>query len=364
MLTVKHKLYQQIVTHPTSHDLKLQTKRARLERLLGVPSLRGLIQDEFVDRLPDDFAFMLEDVDVTAGLAHVFLAYRLLFAAGEEKVRRGDFGCAWSSTMGDVLNQALQAAGFLYRIVSPIGTKLIDNYQLLFEAEATQQPLQPLDLSSGEKVILKLVLWLYNSKQHGRFPRLFLLDEPDAHLHPSMTRQFMDVIKEVLVERYNVRVIMSTHSPSTVALAPDNSIFEMSRGDRQIRPSPSKEETIGLLTAGLVVVSQNTHYVIVEDDADVKFFSAVRDVLSDYGPSKDLMALRPTPSLVFLPAALGEGRNRISGGCSTVKQWTEKFDTPPLNQFFRGVIDRDAGNTSAYHVEVLGRYSIENYMLV
>jgi hypothetical protein len=178
-----------------------------------------------------------------------------------------------------------------------------------------------------------------------------------------MTRQFMDVIKEVLVERYKVRVILTTHSPSTVALAPDESIFEMSRDEPRIRPSRSKEETIGLLTAGLVIVSQSTHYVMVEDDADVGFYGAVRDVLADYGPSRDSRALKSAPSLVFLPGSLGDGKGRVSGGSSVVRQWVEKFNSPPLNQFFRGVIDRDADNAPTVHIEVVGRYSIENYLV-
>ena len=39
---------------------------------------------------------------------------------------------------------------------------------------------EPGDLSSGEKVILQLALWLYNSRHHNRFPRLFLLSELDV----------------------------------------------------------------------------------------------------------------------------------------------------------------------------------------
>jgi AAA domain, putative AbiEii toxin, Type IV TA system len=240
---------------------------------------------------------------------------------------------------------------------------LFDVYQLKLEDQKTHEPRNPNDLSSGEKVLLQLVLWLYNSKHHNRFPRLFLLDEPDGHLHPSMTRQFMDVIKEVLVEHYKVRVILTTHSPSTVALAPDESIFEMSRDKPRIRPSKSKADTIGLLTAGLVIVSPSSRYVLVEDQADVEFYGAVRDILSDYGPSKDPKALKPSPSVVFLPASLGRGSSKVGGGKSVVVQWVEKFDAPPLDQLVRGIIDLDSGNVPTRRVHVLERYCIENYLL-
>lgn len=97
------------------------------------------------------------------------------------------------------------------------------------------------------------------------------MDEPDAHLHPSMTRQFIDILKGVLVDHYKVRVILTTHSPSNVALAPETSLFVMAREQPRIRRATSKAEAIGLLTSGLVIVSPGTRFVLVEDEDDVRF---------------------------------------------------------------------------------------------
>ena len=69
-------------------------------------------------------------------------------------------------------------------------------------------------MSSGEKVLISLVFYLYSSQEKNVFPKLLLLDEPNAHLHPTMTQQFLNVVKNVLVDKFNVRVIMTTHSPS------------------------------------------------------------------------------------------------------------------------------------------------------
>src|SRR5262249_45637721 len=147
------------------------------------------------------------------------------------------------------------------------------------------------------------------------------------------------------------------------ALAPEGCVFEMSRTAPRIRLSPSKSHTIGLLTAGLVVVSANSRFVLVEDEADVEFFNAVRDILTDYGPSRDPEPISPAPSLVFLPASVGRGTAKISGGKSVVAQWVEKFNAPPLDGYIKGAIDGDAGNTPTPRVPVLGRYSIDNYFL-
>jgi len=137
----------------------------------------------------------------------------------------------------------------------------------------------------------------------------------------------------------------------------------MSRTKPRIQSSKSKADSIGLLTAGLVIVFRSTRYVLVEDEADVEFYGAVRDILSDYGPSKDSKALAPSPSLVFLPASLGAGKNKIGGGKGAVMQWVNKFDAAPLDQVFRGIIDKDTTNVSTKRVHIVGRYNIENYLL-
>jgi AAA domain, putative AbiEii toxin, Type IV TA system len=254
------------------------------------------------------------------------------------------------------VNEALSSANFNYRVVPP-DNKLFKNYQVKVLAVGGDTPLDLNDLSSGEKTILRTVLWFYNTKHNNIFPKLFLLDEPDAYLHPSMTRQFIDVLKNVLVDQYNVRVILTTHSPSTVALAPDDSIFVMFREQPRIRPA-SKAETIGLLTSGLVIVSPGTRFILVEDEDDVKFFNAVRDILMDQGPSKDPKALKSAPSLVFIPSSTGRGSGKTGGGSSVVTYWVDKLDTPPLEEMFRGIIDLDGGNAGTSRVNVLGRYSI------
>ena len=114
---------------------------------------------------------------------------------------------------------------------------------------------------------------------------------------------------------------------------------------------------------GLVTVSPSTRFVLVEDKADVEFYSAVRDILTDYGPSRDERAIKPAPSLVFLPASLRSGNAKVGGGSAVVTQWVEKFDQAPLNEVIRGVTDRDTGNIASSRVLVLDRYSIENYLL-
>jgi hypothetical protein len=46
-----------------------------------------------------------------------------------------------------------------------------------------------------------------------------------------------------------------------------------------------------------------------------------------------------------------------------VTGWVEKFNSAPLNEMFYGIIDLDEGNASAPRIDVIGRYSIQNYQL-
>lgn len=364
----KRNTWSQVTQH-NHHDARSRTFRAKLQRLLGTKNLQALGEEAFNKLLPDDLSFLLDERDFTAGLAPMFLAYRLRIAeAREARLSDDEARAAVGVPPWDLLNKALEVSGFQFRVPSPIGTKLLDPLQLRLRSTTSELEIWPGELSSGEQVILGMLVWLYRFNNHSGLPKLLLLDEPDAHLHPSMTRQLMDVLHKVLVKQHHVRVILTTHSPSTVALAPDNSVFEMRPRHRdpslpRISLASSKADVIGRLTAGLVIVSHGTRQVLVEDQHDVQFFEAVREILTDYGPTRDPGAIPATPSIVFVAASLGSGKVKIAGGKSVVQQWLEKLDAPPLSEIFRGVIDKDTGNLGDKRLIVIGRYSIENYYL-
>jgi predicted ATPase len=359
----KNNFLQRLSPQNAAHNIEIQILRERVQRKLGIQINSNQISPDLIAKLPDDFMYMLEYAEVSAALSHVFVGYQIRFAEKlmdrqpEQQILHELGPPPW-----DFVNEALASAEFGYQIVPP-ENKLLKDYHVTVVAAGGGAPLELNDLSSGERTILRTVLWFYNTKHNNIFPKLFLLDEPDAHLHPSMTRQFIDVLKSVLVDQYGVRVILTTHSPSTVALAPEESLFVMSREQPRIRRPASKADAIGLLTSGLVIVSPGTRFVLVEDEDDLKFYNAIRDILSDQGPSKDPKALKPAPSLVFMPASTGKGIGKTGGGKNVVVQWVEKFDAAPLSEMFRGIIDLDGGNPSGPRIHVLSRYSIENYQL-
>jgi energy-coupling factor transporter ATP-binding protein EcfA2 len=358
----------QLVARPQGHqhDVGQWIRVLKAKKLLAGLNVHQVDPNSLVERLKDDFEFTLDDIDVTQGLCYVFVAHRFKLLEALERQRPGfdKDGKILGPAPWDVVNESLVTAGFPYQVISPIETTILDHYSLRLRDRSNPSRIIPaMDLSSGEKVLLQLILWLFTAGKEGIFPKLLILDEPDAHLHPSMTQQFLDVISEVLVNKHGVRVIISTHSPSTVALAPDGSVFQIERDAPSIVPVTSRSDIISVLTAGLVTVSKASKFCFVEDEDDVNFYDTVRDVLMDAGPSRDPMGLRPSPSIAFVPASIGAGSSKIAGGSSVVAKWVNKLDAEPLDRTFLGIIDQDGQNVSRPRVRVIGRYSCENYLL-
>lgn len=349
--------------HSDVHSGRFDQLLAEMNRRAGF-MVESVSLDEFQRYLPPDFAMYPAADNVLEGLTTAFLQYRMsMFNLWEHEHLSGE---AIRQRLGappwEVLNEVLAATQFRYRVISPEGTTLISRYTLRLRAEDGTE-LLPSELSSGEKVILSLVMWLYRSKHYNRFPKLLLLDEPDAHLHPSLTRDFLDAIRTVLVERYGVRVILTTHSPSTVALAPEGSVFEMRRNEPRITRAASQAKTVALLTAGLIAVGPSTRYVLVEDEDDSRFYSEVDELIREAAARDDTLDYALAPGVAFVPASTGRGATKTGGGKNQVGGWLTKLQQVGLDAVFQGLIDRDDANASGPGLHVLSRYSLENYLL-
>jgi len=184
----------------------------------------------------------------------------------------------------EIFNEILERASFKYKAEYSISTneelplpvKLVDRQN---GKEITFQ-----SLSSGETTIMALIFALYNSSNKGHFPQVILFDEPDAHLHPSLTQVFLDVIQDVLINLHKVKVILTTHSPSTVALAPDESIYCMNRDlGRPIKQD--KRTAINILSSGLASLtieesSLGIAYNIREANKHVLFTEGITDKIN------------------------------------------------------------------------------------
>ena len=143
-----------------------------------------------------------------------------------------------------------------YRFNSPEGSSHLGSFQL--KLEHTKKPnlnIQFNSLSSGERILMALVASIYKASTDRSFPRLLLLDEIDASLHPSMIQNLLDVIKDILLPE-NVQVIAVTHSPTTIALADEDSIHLMQQDGPNRLTKAAKSEALAILTEGFATLDE------------------------------------------------------------------------------------------------------------
>ena len=113
----------------------------------------------------------------------------------------------------------------------------------------------PLDsLSSGEKVLMALCLVSFGRQMGARPPGVLLLDEIDAVLHPSMVTALIRMLKTLYVD-HGTKVIMTSHSPMTVAMLEEGEVFRVSREGTHISiAQASKAEAVEELSEGLATI--------------------------------------------------------------------------------------------------------------
>lgn len=109
-------------------------------------------------------------------------------------------------------------------------------------------------LSSGEKILMTLCLASFNRRLGRRRPALLLLDELDAMLHPSMIMALMAALRSLFVD-HGCKVLMTTHSPMTVAAISETDVFRVIRNGTHVRVAPTTTvEAVEELSEGIATV--------------------------------------------------------------------------------------------------------------
>jgi len=247
------------------------------------------------------------------------------------------------------------------------------------------ESIDPNDLSSGEKTLLWLVFAMFGSSCEladcSNFPALLLVDEPDAFLHPSMVAKMLQCF-EGFSDVFDTNVIITTHSPTTVALASSDSIF-MVEYDKVVLVD--QDQAISELLDGVTKISINPYnrrQVYVESSNDVELYQMLYGAALRYTEMLDKKI-----SLSFISAGMKYPSKLVSeklkeffgelddaliekytsavngvGSCSAVRGTVEYLRNAGSDTV-RGLIDRDKKNESDELVHVLGGgscYAIDN----
>lgn len=211
-------------------------------------------------------------------LSEVFIAYKIAqYAWAHRQIESGgaatyaeliqqyqkDSPPPWA-IMREVLADMREAAGdyalFDFDFTDPEGQELgIDNFELFtFKTDMTNRTTgatyEPTSLSSGEQILMALCMVSFNQIIGRRPPLLLLLDEVDAMLHPSMVKAMITTLKTLFVAN-GIPVLMTSHSPMTVATLDEGEIFRVSRTGYHVEISPvTKADAISELSEGLATV--------------------------------------------------------------------------------------------------------------
>lgn len=183
----------------------------------------------------------------------------------------------------EVLNKILSNFDSLdYKISSPETLDVFASYQLkLIHTKKPRLEVEFSSLSSGERVLMALVASVYKASSDNIFPDILLLDELDASLHPSMMKNMLAVIKDIFLDK-GIKVILVTHSPTTIALAPEESIFVMSKDGLDRISKKSQQDALRILTEGFATL----------DEGIMVFDAAVQNTLSIVTEGKNTVLIQ------------------------------------------------------------------------
>jgi hypothetical protein len=355
-----------VVSHFLRHQVQSRTTLAAIVKLLKKTgkTLDQLKQEDVSTDL--SFTQATNDQLFFSQIALIFKAYHTRFVKNEiaefRSTRHGkaisfltteEFKARFGPPPWELINDILARAGLPYQVTNPEADDHELPYHLKLVDSRRDVEISVNDLSSGEKVLMSLALAIYNTGVAGVKPDLLMLDEPDAPLHPHFSKLLIEVLVETVVKKAGVNVIITTHSPSTVAMAPDGSVFEVSK-DSKIPQLVSNAHAVELLTEGLSylrVSYEKRKQVFVESKYDVLYFERLHNLLGrthkfEYAP-------------VFLEPHSG------TSNCADVIAIVKKLRGSGSDLAF-GIIDHDGSNKSSDAVFVLGngaRYAIENYIL-
>ncbi|MBK7362059.1 MAG: AAA family ATPase [Micavibrio sp.] len=318
---------------------------------------------EFLDAFRTAWAYA-QDVTLNKYISRLFVNYivrreRLILQAHDKKtgnsINEEVIIEKLKEAPWDLINQLFQRYGFKYRINNP--TSSHNPYDVRFVLEADKNVQVNFErLSSGEQMIVTLILWSFNDEL-AQLKKLIILDEPDAHLHPEMALMFKEIISDVLVKKFGIQIIMTTHSPTTLCWMEEESIYLMNRNTGIEKAT--KQNALNKLTSGLLFVHEAFKIILVEGEDDTKFYQKVFDNLVFN------KVLEQRVPLVFkaveTPKANGGGKTNVIEVC---RQWANFSNKTEVAGLINGLVDKDNDQNESLpdNVQHISRYCFESYL--
>jgi energy-coupling factor transporter ATP-binding protein EcfA2 len=248
-----------------------------------------------------------------------------------------------------------------------------DNIRVAFirKDSATELELDLDDLSSGEKAVILLFLPLVESEirenlnlaSRGtpeeviRPDRVFMLDEPELHIHPDLQRRMLAYMRERSAGG-QIQFILITHSPTILDEANDDELYVLgpassdNRNQLQHAASPSERlSALRELTGESYFLSTGRNIVCVEGEV-----GPVNGKLSD----RSLIEIFNSRSSRYTFIPMG-GRSQVM---TAVRRLQESLPVEQYGVSVVGLVDADRGQPEADSVVAWPYCEIENALLI
>ncbi|MBR1377863.1 MAG: ATP-binding protein [Bacteroidaceae bacterium] len=276
-----------------AYDEELKRIARKLEK-----KVEELTEDEIRQFAIDNFESLTNVDELTRFIANENMRYmrRVTYLSETHQREEEDMLVAQERPF-QTINRLFRQYGFDYfDMLNPFPHDGKLNGEIRFKGKGGEE-VDYNSLSSGEQAIVQFVIWSYGQDFRGNRLNTMVLDEPDAHLHPSMCKMMVEIFSEMSAKKDvgggGIRIIITTHSPSTVAFTPEGSLFVMQReadNKRVIIPTTT-ENAVEILSDGIFTFSRamsnftllssspKQNLVFVEGKTDVKHFTRAMQVL-------------------------------------------------------------------------------------
>ncbi len=163
---------------------------------------RGVVRDLAAFVYERAQAPLRQDVRITSEFANKkTLEHLYLYLKDAEVVR-------------DLARQYARPQDFFKALESTYISKILSEVRIRLQRRNADGSLTFQDLSEGEQQLLMVLGLLRFTKEDEA---LFLLDEPDTHLNPAWSVQYLEFMQRVVGEQPTSHVVMTTHNPLVIA---------------------------------------------------------------------------------------------------------------------------------------------------
>ena len=208
---------------------------------------------------------------------------------------------------------------------------------------------------------MAVVLW--------RNSRIVLLDEPDAHLHTSLQRSMVAFFRD-LAEKFNLQIIMATHSRDIIGHAPIESIIPIDPYAKHIKPISSVDHLLSefrrlgtISNPDIALLYQSKRCLFVEGLSEVQWLPEIASrlgITAFQGMNQIVIFEFKGVAKFTMVKDLVELFEQLIGGQLKWGILRDRDHAPPL--MYQHLI-KIASEKSFPTFHIWGRYSLENYLL-